>query len=278
MHHRNVSVAVSFGATCLSAVALASPAVGDVTLAKAAPPTGTSRGCGAAPGENSCAPAPKMRALTPAEIQLIAGANLTTESHGSCGPGGCSVTATVGPPSGGGGGGGGGDGNGGSGGDGGSGGGGGGSTPTPVYPSSQQQARLTHCAQVYGGASAAPGGITDFSPLYAFASLDSSGREVGFQTAGTYDAPGTPPAGGNAWISLNGRTLVSTPPHSTLYMRAFDSDAQTVDTLTHEWYHQRNNTASMTAEQAAAAEAGATAAGQAAEQAYLSDNGAQCAE
>ena len=91
-------------------------------------------------------------------------------------------------------------------------------------------------------------------------------------------SPPTPvPSGATGWVGLNGITNGIPGTSSTLiFKNAYVSEAQTVDTITHEWYHQNHDFGGETADQAKANEQAAAAAGRAAMAAYLADNGARC--
>lgn len=70
---------------------------------------------------------------------------------------------------------------------------------------------------------------------------------------------------------------MDSPKHTDMYMLAYTQDKYTVRDLVHEWYHQNHDVVGESVETFRANEANAKAAGEAAEQAYVSDNGAKCA-
>lgn len=231
---------------------------------------------------NTCAPRPPMRALSAKEVALIMGANSETngltshgsyQSHGSCNGAGCHVTATT-PPSGGasgppftsgppasslGGGGGGAD----------------------NIPNDQQQAHLTKCAQVYGHASPNPKFATNYTSQYGWSFYaKSTDLPVVHDTTSDSSHPSYTPSvqGGGEWLAVAASTFYQNASyHTDLYVFAYSSDATTVGVLVHEWYHQNNDVAGESDAQRQTNEKNATAAGEAAENAYKADNGAQCA-
>jgi hypothetical protein len=214
----------------------------------------------------ACQTSKPMRSLTPEEVELIMGANYGT----SLPP----VTVTGNPPSwlpsspppsnGGGGDGGGGDGGGGDGG-------------SSSYPSTQEQSHLINCAKAYGSVS--PLYTTNFTHNYAWVSYSTTtGLPIAHVVKPTETAPGKDPPGGGNWFMVEATTYyMDSPKHTDMYMLAYTQDKYTVRDLVHEWYHQNHDVVGESVETFRANEANAKAAGEAAEQAYVSDNGAKCA-
>jgi hypothetical protein len=66
------------------------------------------------------------------------------------------------------------------------------------------------------------------------------------------------------------------PGATTLYMLAYTSTAQTIETLVHEWYHQAHDVYGQSAAAFQSNEAGAVAAGKAARNAYMADGVEKC--
>jgi hypothetical protein len=223
---------------------------------------------------NTCTPRTPMRALSAKEVELLMGANSSTNgasSHGSCNAGGCNVTATLPPPvsipptppsS--------------SGGGGNSGGSGG---PPIETPNSDVQNHLVKCAQVYGHTTSnSKFGNTNFTNDYGWTSNSlATGLPLVHTTTATDQAPATIPEGGSDWKITEASTFYDAPPfHTDLYKEAYTTPAVTVRDLVHEWYHQNNDVPGESDDQRRVNENNATAAGQAAYNAFNADSGAKC--
>jgi hypothetical protein len=221
---------------------------------------------------NTCAPRAPMRALSAKEVELLMGANSSTNgasSHGSCNDQGCHVTANLPPstppstppPSSTGGG------------------GDGGGSPSIPTPDADQQKHLEKCAQVYGHTTPnAKFGQTNFTDDYGWTSNSvTTGLPLVHTTTATDQAPATIPAGGTDWRITEASTFYDAAPfHTDLYKEAYTTPAVTVRDLVHEWYHQNNDVPGESDAQRQTNENNATAAGQAAYNAFNADNGAQC--
>lgn len=220
---------------------------------------------------NTCAPRQPMRALSAKEVELLMGANATTNgttSHGSCNAQSCHTTATIppsspsdnppitsGPPAS----------------------SLGGGSPGNA-PNADQQKHLEKCAQVYGNTSPNPKFQTNFTSDYGWTSDSlSTGLPLVHEVTTTDQSPGAPPAGGGDWLIISASTFYQQAPfHTDLYMYAYTTPATTVGVLAHEWYHQDNDVPGESDAQRQTNEQNATAAGKAAEAAYNADNGAKC--
>lgn len=152
------------------------------------------------------------------------------------------------------------------------------SAPPPsvprVWPNGTAQEHLTACAKIYGNTAPNPKFQTYFTQNYGWGSKLSTGGNDTAQTP-TDAAPTKAPPGG-PWTALNGVTFYSLN-YTDLFMNAYTSNAQTVDTLVHEWYHQNHDFIGESQAQADANEQAAHNAGLAAEAAYNANNGASCA-
>jgi hypothetical protein len=286
MDLRELSLSIGYALSAYGVTAVAEPAIaqsGEPDTVSTSPSLAGGQ-CGTSNRVNSCRPTAPMRALTADDIALIAGANNTTESSGSCSAAGCHVTASPissNPPSSGtppgnpggpgDGGGGGGDPGGGSSGD-----SGGTNPPVGSLPTAPQQDHAKHCAAVYGNTSEKAGYHTSFLPKYGWSWRTAEGVATGEFRTSDSQPPADSPTPGGRWQSLNGHTTLVDPLDTELFMPAYTSEAQMVETLAHEWYHQNHDVATEDANQRQANENAATAAGQAAEAAYKSDNGAKC--
>jgi hypothetical protein len=226
-------------------------------------------------GLNSCAPRTPMRAFTPKEVELLMGANSFTSgttSHGSCNPNSCNVTATPppsvsvsapepnppitsGPPS--------------------SLGGGGSSNN---IPDSRTQLYFERCAESYGKTSPNSKFQTNFTSDYGWTSYSlATGLPLVHDVTAADSPPGYVPSGGGAWKIISASTFFqSATYHTDLYVYAYSDPATTVGVLVHEWYHQNNDVPNESDAQRQTNEQNATAAGEAAKNAFNADGGAQC--
>jgi hypothetical protein len=136
--------------------------------------------------------------------------------------------------------------------------GGGGSVGVP--PTIMMQKHEIRCATAYGQYKPKAGVIVTFSSKWGWGS-------VKFDVIAETDLPVAPPLyGGYGWVGLYGNTNISEPMATSIYMDSYDSVANTIDTLAHEFAHQND----------VLTEEDAEAAGKAAEKAYEADSGAKC--
>lgn len=233
---------------------------------------------------NSCKPAAPMRALSADEVKLIRAANSYTDptsSWGGCNTYSCHVTANPpsDPPSSAGpiynpGGGGSDPGNGGGGG-----GGDGGGYSNLHVPDQAEIAHYEKCAKTYGSTAPNPNFQTQYTSLYGFTSYSAyTGAPLDHVTNSTGDDPTKPlPAGGSQWYLIGSSTYYDESPQRTeVYMLAYQSTAEMVKVLAHEWYHQNHDVPGESVAARMANESAAIDAGNNAVAAYNADGGARC--
>jgi hypothetical protein len=140
--------------------------------------------------------------------------------------------------------------------------GGGGSGGPGSYPTIELQKHEMNCAEAYGAFMPADGVITNFSSEWGWV-IDKLNLKMETPTGA---AP--VPVSGLVWDMLDGDTMhIGEPSEETiLYMPAYSTRGNAINTLAHEFAHQRN----------VLDEAAAEKIGQDAEDAYRADKGAKC--
>ena len=152
-----------------------------------------------------------------------------------------------------------------------------------VAPTVAQQDHLWGCAYSYAPSNAHPNFMVynnnPFQSSWGWGAKNAQGvgvdwRATEINQSPSYGNPPIPPGNGAVgdWYPINGITLPSTY-ETFLFMWAYTSEADTIEILVHEWYHQNHDVVGESNAAFLANEAGAKDAGQSARNAFIAAGG-----